>query len=884
MSILKLETGNDGRDYDAYLAQKVAYDRSYGFTVTDADIHKALLPHQRELVKWGIKGGRRAYFAKFGIGKSVIQLETLRLILNHADSPVVNGRGLIVAPLGVRSEFIADGKNLLDIEVRFIRRTEQVDLTWSGIYVTNYESVRDGKLDVGLFDAVSLDEAAVLRSYGSKTYQEFLGLFKDIPFRFVATATPSPNRHKELIHYAGFLGVMDTGQALNRFFKRDSSKAGNLKIHPHKREEFRMWLMSWSAWVQTPSDLGFSDDGYDLPPLSLEWHAVETDVLSDQVEKDGQGVLVRGGSLSMIEASREKRRTLPARVAHLMTIVREHRASMTEGDGIILWCDLNDEQDLIEKALTAEGITFSSVYGGLDDDEAERRIDEWKAGETYALIGKPIMLGAGRNFQRANTAVFVGVTYKFADTIQACHRIHRYGQERPCTVHFIYAETEDEVRSTLAEKWAEHDKLTGAMTDLMHKFGLDAEKVTAELVRQIGVDRAEHKGDGWTIVLQDAVREWANVQADSFGTIITSIPFGDQYEYSSNYCDFGHVDGNGQFWWGMDYLTPNLYRALMPGRIMAVHVKDKQLFGSVTGAGVYTVSQFHAEAIAHYTSHGFDYYGMITVTTDVVRENNQSYRLSFSKMLQDHTPMGVGSPEYVLLFHKPQTDRTVGWADDRVAKVCAVHMPFLKKKRPRTEWVGECDPDRPCADYSVGRWQIDAAADWRTSGDRLLSHAELAALDTGTRMKVFRDQSMRSVYEYADHVALADRLAASRSLPGTFASLVPGSPRWDVWTDILRIDNLNSSQTARDVENHLCPFPLEIPRRLIAMYSMRGELVGDPFSGLGSTVLEAVKQGRRGFGTELNPVSVDDSLVYLRAHDNEKHAPTLFDLLDTEAA
>jgi hypothetical protein len=396
------------------------------------------------------------------------------------------------------------------------------------------------------------------------------------------------------------------------------------------------------------------------------------------------------------------------------------------------------------------------------------------------------------------------------------------------------------------------------MTDLMHKYGLDAEKVTADLVRAIGVDREQYEGDGWTIVLEDAIREWGRVGENTFGTIITSIPFGDQYEYSSNYCDLGHVDGNGQFWWQMDYLTPNLYRALMPGRILAVHVKDKQLFGSVTGAGVYTVSTFHAEAIAHYKQHGFDYYGMITVTTDVVRENNQSYRLSYSKMLRDHTPMGVGSPEYVLLFHKPQTDRTVGWADQRVVK----------------------NKD----EYSVGRWQIDAAADWRTGGDRLLTHDELAALSTGDRMKAFREQSMRTAYDYTEHVALADRLAASHSLPGTFASLVPGSPSPDVWTDILRIDNLNSQQTRRDVENHLCPFPLEIPRRLITMYSQPGELVGDPFSGIGSTVLEAVKQGRRGFGTELNPVSVADSLVYLRAHDAEKHTPTLFDLLDMEGA
>jgi len=345
--------------------------------------------------------------------------------------------------------------------------------------------------------------------------------------------------------------------------------------------------------------------------------------------------------------------------------------------------------------------------------------------------------------------------------------------------------------------------------------------------------------------------------ACSVDLIVTSIPFGNHYEYSLNYADFGHTDDNDHFWWQMDYLTPSLLRVLKPGRLMAVHVKDRQLFGSVTGAGVYTVSPFHAEAIAHYTGHGFDYYGMITVTTDVVRENAQTYRLSYSKMLKDHSPMGVGSPEYILLFHKPQTNRAVGWADERIVK----------------------DKD----EYSVGRWQIDAAAEWRESGNRLLSVDELAALDPETRTRLFAQQSLATVYDYDEHVRLAEMLLAKNALPGSFAALNPGSWRPDVWTDILRIETLNSEQRARDVENHICPFPLGIPRRLITEYSNPGELVYDPFGGIGSTALCAVQLGRLAYSSELNPASVADSLVYLRRHDARASVPTLFDLIDLEA-
>jgi hypothetical protein len=876
-TLLTLRTGNDGRDYTSFLREKVAFDRSFGFDVRDEWLspimrpgHEHFKPHQADIVKWAVKGGRRAIFARYGLGKSVMQLEILRLIVEHG--PAIGGtrdafgtetrRGLIVAPLGVRFDIIADGRDLLDTEVRFVRSTADVDPAWSGLYVTNYESVRDGKLDLSLFVAASLDEAAVLRSFGSETYQRFLPLFNDVPYRFVATATPAPNRHKELIHYAGFLGIMDTGQALTRFFKRDSSKAGNLKIHPHKKREFMLWLNTWACFIQRPSDLGYSDDGYALPPLEVVWDEVEVGILSDQIEKDGQGVLVRGGAKSAVESSREKRHTLAARIERAMQIVKPHFDLQRAGSKlkqIILWCDLNDEQDVLEAGLREFGVTFSSIRGAQSDDEVEEQLRAWLAGETYALIGKPMMLGRGLNLQQCSTAVFVGVTHKYEQTVQAIHRIHRFGQTSACTVYLLYGETESDVRDNLLTKWQEDDALTDTMSDILREFGLDATAVSTELARAMGVEREAWSGQQWEIVLNDSVVEWRDhVAADSMGLIVTSIPFGGKYEYSPNYADFGHVDDNGQFWWQMDYLTPSLYRALMPGRILAVHVKDFPLYGSVTGTGVYTFDTMHAEAIAHYTGHGFDYFGMITVTTDVVRENNQTYRLSYSEMAKDHSKMGVGSPEYVLLFHKPQTNRSRGYAD----------LPVQKEK----------------AQYSVGQWQIDAAAEWRTGGNRLLSGDELAALEVGVRSKLFTAQSERSVYDYDAHVALADRLAAANALPGTFASLVPGSWRDDVWTDVLRIDTLNSEQRKREVEAHICPFPLDIPRRLIRMYSNPGELVGDPFSGLGSTVLEAVRQGRRGFGSELNPVSTADSVVYLTRHDNQANAPTLFDLLDLEGS
>ena len=836
-------------DYQDFLKKKADFDREYGQPVQLGDINPILLPHQKAIVAWAVQGGRRAIFAAFGMGKSVMQLETLKLTLAHA-----GGKALIIAPLGVRGEFIRDGR-MLGIDVTFIRRADEVD--GDGIYITNYETVRDGKLDVNEFTAVSLDEAGVLRSFGSKTYQTFLTLFDKVKYKFVATATPSPNRYKELIHYAGFLGVMDTGQALTRWFQRDSTQANNLTLYPHKRDEFFMWLNSWSIFLQKPSDLGYSDEGYDLPPLIIDWCEVPVDHSSAGVDRDGQVRLFRGGAKDLQGVAKEKRDSLPARISKLTKMVLAHHA---KDDGqIILWCDLNAEQDAIEAALKEAGLSYSSVHGSLDTDEAERRLDMWRDKETYALIGKPVMLGQGLNLQQANVAIFAGVTYKFNDTIQACHRIQRFGQTRPCTVHLIHAESEGEVVTALKDKWAQHRELTSTMTDIIKTYGLSRNSITEALTRSMGVERIEASGNGWTLANNDCVDETTHhMDENSVDMIVTSIPFSNHYEYTPSYNDFGHTDDNEHFWAQMDFLTPQLLKVLKPGRIYACHVKDRINFGNVTGAGIPTVSPFHAEALFHGTKHGFDYMGMITVVTDVVRENNQTYRLGYTEMRKDGTKMGVGSPEYILLFHKPQTDRSKGYADERVTK---------EKE-----------------DYSLARWQVDAHANWRSSGDRHLTAEELAGLPVEQRSRLFTEQTLREVYDYESHIKVGEALQGKGALPATFMSLMPGSWAPDVWHDINRMLTLNGEQKRRNIQLHVCPLQFDIVDRLIERYTNPGDLVFDPFMGIGTVALRALKLGRQGRGSELNPGYWADSVKYLEAEERKREMPTLFDLVQLEAA
>jgi len=831
------------KTYDEFLRDKARLAPFSGFDVPMEEINPALKPHTRDIVRWMVKGGNRAVFAKFGLHKTATQLEALRIIGAHRP-----GLRLQVLPLGVRQEFAREVeerfKGDFAIDLRFIRSDSEIGDERT-IYMTNYESVREGKITPSMFRAASLDEAAILRSYGSKTYQEFLPAFAPVEFKFVATATPDPNRYKELIHYAGYLGVMDTGQALTRFFQRDSSKAGNLTLYPHKEQEFWLWVASWAVFITKPSDLGHSDEGYILPELDVRWHEIPSDYTAAGAEKNGQGLLVPDLAMGLSAAAREKRDSMPARVERVKELVES-----APDDHFIVWHDLEDERHAIQKAIP-EAV---SVWGSQDLDEREQRIIDFSDGLHRILSTKPIIAGSGCNFQRhCHREIFAGVGFKFNDFIQAVHRTFRFGQSERVRIDIIHTEAEREVIATLKAKWRRHDEQQQRMASLVRQYGLDQLAMHDTLVRTIGVERQVACGQYFEVAHNDCVLE-AREQADnSVGLIVTSIPFANHYEYTPSYNDFGHTDGNEHFWAQMDYLTPELLRILQPGRIYCCHVKDRINFGNVTGAGVPTVSPFHAEAIFHAQKHGFDYMGMITVVTDVVRENNQTYRLGYSEMCKDGTKMGVGSPEYVLLFHKPQSDRSRGYAD----------TPVTKSK----------------AEYSLARWQIDAHAFWRSSGNRLLTAEEMASMGPEKLAKYFTEDSLRHVYDFDRHRETGEHLQARKALPSDFMSLAPGSHHPDVWHDVARMLTLNGQQNRRAVEKHVCPLQFDIVDRLIERYSMRGEKVYDPFHGLGTVGVRAIKLGRRAGGSELSASYFKDQVHYLKEAEREASMPTLFDLV-----
>lgn len=831
-------------DYIQFLHSKIEIAKETGFDARPEEINPILKPHQRDAVLWALKGGRRALFESFGLGKTVQELEFCRIVTEKK-----GGKALIVLPLGVKQEFSHDAVHLLGMDPPgYVRTMEEVRVAKGNIHMTNYERVRDGDIDPTYFTATSLDEASVLRSYGSKTYQTFLNKFKGVPFKLVSTATPSPNKFKELIHYAGYLEIMDTGQALTRFFQRDSTQANNLTLYPHKEDEFWLWVSSWALFITKPSDLGYSDDGYDLPPLEVRYHMINVDYETESVEQNGQLKMIRDASVSLKDAAREKNESINARIAKMAEIVNQ-----SPQDHFILWHDLEAERHAIKKALP-ESV---EIYGSQDLELRERRVIDFSEGRIKLFATKKELSGSGCNFQKhCHREIFAGIDYEFNDFIQACHRVYRFLQKEQVIIDIIYTESEKYILKVLLKKWEQHNYLTEKMISIIKKYGLSTTSIIEKMARTMGVKRVKIEGNHYTAILNDSILEMPNIPDNYFGLIHTSIPFSNHYEYTPTYNDLGHNEDNEKFFEQMDFLTPHLLRTLKPGRVAAVHVKDRILFGNATGDGMPTVDPFSDMTVFHFMKHGFRYMGRITITTDVVRENNQTYRLGWTEQCKDGSKMGVGCPEYILLFRKLPSDTSKAYADE----------PVVKSKD----------------EYTRAQWQIDAHAFWTSSGDRLLSKEELINIPVSKLQSAYLKYSRETVYSYEDHVKLAKQLDREGKLPASFMVVAPGSWSDMVWDDIIRMKTLNSKQSQKRLQLHVCPLQIDIVERIINRYSNEGDIVFDPFAGLFTVPLTAIKMRREGYGVELNPDSFRDGLGYLKAEENKEEMPTLFDFFETD--
>jgi DNA modification methylase len=756
-------------DYHEFLISKIPTIPKQGFT-PDSSCPEWFKPHQVDCSHWAIEKGRAALFESFGMGKTVQQLQIMKWV--HEKT---GGKVLFVAPLGVRQEFTLNDGPRMGMKVIYCRTDAEVAAADSPYIITNYERVRDGGIDPAQFTGATLDEASCLRSYGSLTTQTFVELFRDIPYRFVATATPSPNEFLELINYAHFLGVMDRGQALTRFFQRDSKKAGNLTLYPHMEDQFWLWVASWAVFVNRPSDLGYSDEGYDLPELNVQWHEVQADQgqPGDFRDSFGQALLFEKPGGGIKHVAKNRRKTKDQRIQKAADIIAADPDSHW-----IIWHYLESERAEIQK-LIPDSV---AVYGSQDIDDREQIVQDFSNGKISKLSSKPELLGSGCNFQRhCHKAIFIGPTDKFNDFIQAVHRIHRFLQKHGVELHIIYADTQYDTVVIMRNKWERHNELTLRMREIIKQHGLSGEALRMKFERTLGTKRAEVTGKTYRAIHNDCVEELKNFESDSIDEIVTSIPFSDHYEYSPSINDFGHNNGDDGFFKQFDFLVPELLRVLKPGRIAAIHTKDRIQYGKMTGHGMYTVNAFSDKTVQAFQKHGFLYMGRITIDTDVVRENAQSYRLGWSENAEDSTKMGCGSTEFVLLFRK--------WEPAYSPNGTANGPDPVKKDNSA---------------YTRSHWQLQACGIWRSNGNELLSPEMIARMTMGDIMYWWKSYCETNGYDYEKHVQFCQAVEDLGHLPSGHMLFPPSSNNPDIWTDILRINTLNTALSMKQEQSHVC--------------------------------------------------------------------------------
>jgi hypothetical protein len=339
----------------------------------------------------------------------------------------------------------------------------------------------------------------------------------------------------------------------------------------------------------------------------------------------------------------------------------------------------------------------------------------------------------------------------------------------------------------------------------------------------------------------------------------------------------------------MDFLIPQLLRVLKPGRLAAIHVKDRIIPGGLTGLGFQTLSCFGDDCRARFKKHGFAYIGTKTITTDVVRENNQTYRLGWTEQCKDGSRMGFGVPEQLVLFRKPPTSRDNGYADEMVVKAKKWRVDGIAEGYDTDEETGaqiyrEAKPGYWLSEdgYSRARWQLDAHAYTRSDGNRLLTEDEIIGFEASAVYKLWRDFALKTVYNFEHHVRVCEAFEERGNLPATFMLLPPHSRHPDVWTDITRMLGTNTIAAAQGKEMHLCPMQWDIADRAINQWSNPGDVVFDPFGGLMTVPMRAVKFGRIGWANELNHGYFLDGVAYVKSEVEKVSVPTLFDALEAE--
>lgn len=607
-------------EYETFLASKQLTTPSSGIEASMSAIHEYLFPFQRQLVQWALRKGRSALFADTGLGKTLMQLEWARQLDEST---------LIVAPLAVAQQTIAEAK-ALGLDVEYVRRQEQITRP---IAITNYELL--GHFNMSEFGAVILDESSILKSVDGKTKARLIEMCQGVPYRLCCSATPAPNDIAEFANHAEFLGICTRQEMLSMFFVNDDD---GWRLKGHARTEFYRWMASWAMMVKLPSDIGFSNEGYILPKLTVD--PVWIDANADEIAQQN-GMLFFNGLSGIQGRTAVRKATVEAKVEAAARILLDSDESW------VVWCGLNDEGRQIASRLP-DAILVEGA------DTIQHKVDAltgFVEGRHRILVTKPSIAGFGLNMQKCHNVMFIGLSDSYEAYYQAIRRCWRFGQTSEVQVHPILTDLEREIWENLQRKEHQHNETVDGL--LRHVTEFQREELGMTTSAPVEYETKIVEGDGYKLMLGDCVERLREIPDDSVDFSIFSPPFLSLFVYSNSQRDIGNSRTEAEFFAHYNRMLAELFRVIKPGRNIATHVA--QVPATLSHNGYIGLQDFRGGVIRNSIGAGFVYHGEVVIDKNPQAQAIRTHAkaLLFSQLKKDSAWLRPGLADYILIFRKP---------------------------------------------------------------------------------------------------------------------------------------------------------------------------------------------------------------------------------------
>ena len=605
--------------YADFLKSKKIVFGAIGPEIQETAINPVLFPFQRALVRWAARKGRACVFADCGLGKTLIQIEWARLL---------GGRSLIVAPLSVVNQTIGIGQEHLSLELEYI--TDASQIKEDRIYISNYERLHHF---VGAeINSLVTDESSILKSLDGKTRGLLISEFQNIPYRLCCTATPCPNDIAELANHSAFLGIMTRAEMLATFFVHDEN---GWRLRGYAAESLWKWLVSWGCYLRKPSDIGFEDDGFNLPGLSIEESIVHVDYHQP-------GELFARPLKGISGRSEVRRATLDNRLEEVQRIIQAEPEEQ-----FIAWCGLNDEGRKLYKAL--EGAV---LIEGSDSLESKiEKFNQFKLGQARILITKPKIAQFGMNFQNCARMVFVGLSDSYESYYQCIRRCWRFGQKKKVRAVIVVSNVEESIIANVHRKEREAKEMIDGMISNMSD--LETQELHSTQKEQVEYKEVEKEGNNWKMIMGDCAEVMARLGPESIDLSVYSPPFVALYTYTASERDMGNNRTEEGFFEHWAFMIRELLRITKPGRNTCCHVS--QIPAMLVRDNYIGMKDFRGKTIVAFEREGWIYHGEVCIDKDPQAQAIRVHAkgLAFGQLKKDASWLRPALADYILVFRKP---------------------------------------------------------------------------------------------------------------------------------------------------------------------------------------------------------------------------------------